>query len=477
MWGISYPGFYTSMGMIDAHPALKAASPQAPVADWFIGDDWHHNGAFMLPHDFNFYWPSSSARPAGPRCTEQSQVTSTTARPTATSSSCAWARWRTPTTRYFKATCRSGTRSWPTPTYDAFWKARNVRPHLQEHHAGRDDRGRLVRRRGPVRGAGDLPARSEPTNPRHHQHAGDGPVDPRRAGPRRRRLARARSASTPRRRRSTASTIELPFFEHFLKGQGAEDDAARGVRLRDRHQPVAHASTPGRRRRRRPTTLYLQAGGTLASTAPSSAAAASTSTSAIRPSRCRISSNDRHRHARRVHDRRPALRRHAARRAGLPDRAASTRTTWPGRSRSTLHVSTTGTDSDWVVKLIDVYPDDYPDPEPEPEPDVQMGGYQQLVRGERCAASSATASRSPSRSSPASRRRSRSPCPTSATRSGAATASWCRCRAPGSRWWTATRRRSWTFRRRSRRTSRRRPSGCIYGPVGGSGMTVRVLRG
>ena len=46
-----------------------------------------------------------------------------------------------------------------------------------------------------------------------------------------------------------------------------------------------------------------------------------------------------------------------------------------------LYVSTTGTDADWVVKLIDVYPDDYPDPDPNPA-GVQMGGYQQLVRGD-----------------------------------------------------------------------------------------------
>src|SRR5207302_4898559 len=50
LWGISYPGFYTAAGMIDAHLALKAASPQAPVTDWFIGDDFHHNGALFLPH-------------------------------------------------------------------------------------------------------------------------------------------------------------------------------------------------------------------------------------------------------------------------------------------------------------------------------------------------------------------------------------------------------------------------------------------
>ncbi len=48
LWGISYPGFYAGAGAIRTHPALKAVSPQAPVSDWFVGDDFHHNGALML---------------------------------------------------------------------------------------------------------------------------------------------------------------------------------------------------------------------------------------------------------------------------------------------------------------------------------------------------------------------------------------------------------------------------------------------
>jgi putative CocE/NonD family hydrolase len=52
--GISYPGFYAGVGAINTHPALKAASPQAPTADWFKGDDVHHNGAFYLQDNFNF---------------------------------------------------------------------------------------------------------------------------------------------------------------------------------------------------------------------------------------------------------------------------------------------------------------------------------------------------------------------------------------------------------------------------------------
>lgn len=55
VYGISYPGFYSTMAAISNHPALKAVSPQAPVTNWFIGDDWHHNGALFLLDAFSFY--------------------------------------------------------------------------------------------------------------------------------------------------------------------------------------------------------------------------------------------------------------------------------------------------------------------------------------------------------------------------------------------------------------------------------------
>ena len=53
--GTSYPGFYTSAGLINAHPALVAASPEAPIADLYMGDDSYHNGAFFLIANFSFY--------------------------------------------------------------------------------------------------------------------------------------------------------------------------------------------------------------------------------------------------------------------------------------------------------------------------------------------------------------------------------------------------------------------------------------
>jgi len=55
IWGISYPGFYAAMSLMESHPALKAVSPQAPISDWFIGDDMHHNGALTLSMSFDFF--------------------------------------------------------------------------------------------------------------------------------------------------------------------------------------------------------------------------------------------------------------------------------------------------------------------------------------------------------------------------------------------------------------------------------------
>ncbi|MBA4322768.1 MAG: hypothetical protein C0408_08125, partial [Odoribacter sp.] len=62
IFGISYPGFYSTMGIINAHPAVKAVSPQAPVTAWFIGDDFHHNGAFFLLDCFSFFYSNGQPR-------------------------------------------------------------------------------------------------------------------------------------------------------------------------------------------------------------------------------------------------------------------------------------------------------------------------------------------------------------------------------------------------------------------------------
>lgn len=62
-FGISYPGFYATMAALSGHPSLRAVSPQAPVTDWYQGDDFHHNGAFFLMDGFGFYSGFGKPRP------------------------------------------------------------------------------------------------------------------------------------------------------------------------------------------------------------------------------------------------------------------------------------------------------------------------------------------------------------------------------------------------------------------------------
>ncbi len=126
-WGISYPGFYTSAGAIDSHPALKAVSPQAPIADWFF-DDFHRNGAFVLPMGFNFFY--SFGRPRSGPTTEGNPS------------------FQFPTRDGYQFFLELGPLSnvdkyhfhdeigfWNDleshPNYDIFWQDRNLLPHLK----------------------------------------------------------------------------------------------------------------------------------------------------------------------------------------------------------------------------------------------------------------------------------------------------------------------------------------------------------
>ncbi|MFY8191190.1 MAG: CocE/NonD family hydrolase, partial [Bacteroidia bacterium] len=78
VFGISYPGFYATMAALSNHPAVKAVSPQAPVTDWFMGDDFHHNGAFMLQDAFSFYSGFGLPRPKPTTVGARSKIKYTT---------------------------------------------------------------------------------------------------------------------------------------------------------------------------------------------------------------------------------------------------------------------------------------------------------------------------------------------------------------------------------------------------------------
>jgi len=130
MWGVSYPGFYTSAGAIDSHPALAAISPQAPVSNWWKGDDMHRNGAFNLQLTFGFF--SRFGRP----------------RPEPTDHEDTWQPFPYGTPDAYQYFLELGPLSeiddelfgaeiafWKEvaahPDYDEFWKARDILPHLR----------------------------------------------------------------------------------------------------------------------------------------------------------------------------------------------------------------------------------------------------------------------------------------------------------------------------------------------------------
>ena len=129
LWGVSYGGFYAAAALPRAHPALKAVSPQAPIADLFLGDDSYHNGAFMLAANFNFY-TSFFPRRGGPSAKDdRSPFTYGTQDGYAFYLGLGGLREgsaaRLPGNTYWEDNLAH-------PTYDAFWQARAIAPHLRD---------------------------------------------------------------------------------------------------------------------------------------------------------------------------------------------------------------------------------------------------------------------------------------------------------------------------------------------------------
>ncbi|MDR0311605.1 MAG: CocE/NonD family hydrolase [Acidobacteriota bacterium] len=128
MWGISYPGFYAAAGMIDAHPALKAVSPQAPIADWFIGDDFHHNGAFFLSHAFSFLSSFGRQRQGPTTRTEPSFVFPTQ---DGYEFYLSMGPLSEANRKYLKNEISFWNDIMKHDAYDDFWQSRNILPHLK----------------------------------------------------------------------------------------------------------------------------------------------------------------------------------------------------------------------------------------------------------------------------------------------------------------------------------------------------------
>jgi putative CocE/NonD family hydrolase len=387
MWGISYPGFYTAASMIDTHPALKAASPQAPMVDLFMGDDAYHGGAFMLSANFDFY--SSFVPQKNPELPPKNE-----------------AEFDYHTTDSYDFYLKAGpignlrtylpgnTSLWDDQlkhdVYDDYWKVRNLAPRFKNIHCAvltvggwfdaEDLQGPLSEFRA-----------VEKNNPSIFNALVMGPwVHGGWAGLDGERLGHAEFFSDTG--DYYRKNILFPFFEHYLKD--SDDPKLPKAYVFETGTNVWRRYSAWPPEQARAKTLYFHANGELSFDAPGAEPAAFDEYVSD-PAKPLPYVNY------------PAL--DVPQEYMVSDqRFADSRTdvlvyqtpvlqedvTVAGPVSPRLFVSTSGTDSDFDVKLIDVYPADYPEAKDAGDgkerkgrtdveaPGFTMGGYQQLVRGE-----------------------------------------------------------------------------------------------
>jgi putative CocE/NonD family hydrolase len=374
MSGISYPGFYTDAGMIDAHPALKAASPQAPVTDWFVGDDWHHNGALFLPHVFNFM--ASFGRPR-PEPIKKFNFHFEHGTPDGYQFFLNMGSLANADAKYFKGEVAFWNEVMKHGTYDDFWKARNLRPHLKNIRpavmtvGGWFDAENLF---GALETFKKIEANSPDTSNTLVMgpwlHGGWSRDDGDSLG-----YVKFNDKTSAYYREK----IELPFFEHHLKGKAGFQPTKAWVFETGANQWHTSESWPPKGFESK--SFYLRAGGKLEMD-PGNDSADSFDEYVSDPAKPVPFIDKTTIHM--APEYMVGDQRFAGRRADVlvfQTGELEKDLTIAGPIQVDLHVSTTGTDSDWIVKVIDVYPDDYPDPDPNPT-GVHMGGFQQLVRGD-----------------------------------------------------------------------------------------------
>ena len=376
LYGTSYRGFYVAAGMIDAHPAIKAASPQAPIVDWFLGDDWHHNGALFLAHAFNYMPMIGKPRPQLTKEPLFNKFDYGT--PDAYDFFLRLGPLANIETKHFHGQVPFWNELLQHPTYDDFWKARVLRPHLKNIQpavmtvGGWYDAENLF---GVLETHQQLEtASSNPHNflvmgPWIHGGWNGGQSDGAALGD----VSFGAETAVFYREK-----IELPFFEFHLKGKGPFKAPKAWIFETGSNHWHEHATWPPRNAQ--PYTLHFHANGRLAAESPVAENAFDEYTSD--PSKP-VPYFDRIGSGMQV-EFMCADQRFASRRPDVlvyETDVLQQDVTLAGPLVADLHVSTTGTDADWIVKLIDVYPSDHPDPIPNPT-GVRMGGYQQLVRGE-----------------------------------------------------------------------------------------------
>jgi putative CocE/NonD family hydrolase len=379
LWGISYRGFLAAAGTINAHPAVRAASPGAPIMDWFVGDDWHHNGALFLAHAF-FYMPLQGKLRPAPFKKQPSPIYEFETQD-AYDFYLRLGPLANVDARHFKGTVPFWNEVTRHGTYDDFWKARNLRPHLQDIKpavlitGGWFDAENLF---GALEAHRCLASASPDTT--HYLVMGPWLHGGWNAG----QGDGASLGDVPFHSKTTEfyrEKVELPFFEHYLKGTGTFQPPKALVFETGTNRWRGYPAWPPRDTK--PLAFYFHPRGRLAAAPPGDTEPGSEFDEYISDPAKPVPYTEKI-GIRMLPEYMTGDQRFAARRPDVlvyETEVLEKDVTLAGPLTAELFVSTTGTDSDWIVKLIDVYPDDYPDPKPNPT-GVRLGGYQQLVRGE-----------------------------------------------------------------------------------------------
>lgn len=379
-FGISYPGFYATMAGLSEHPALKAVSPQAPVTDWFMGDDFHHNGAFMLMDAFSFY--SGFGKP----------------RPKPTTQGTQGFRFpgqdnydfylKTGTLQNFSKLMGDSIAFWKDlyahPNLDSWWKARDARNFVTHYKPATLVVGGLFDAED-VFGAWNLYNAIEQKS-RNDVRIVMGPWFHGQWGGRGDGSALGNIQFNSKTSEWYQNNIEVPFFNYHLKGKGDLRKISEATIFfsgeNKWHQldqwPPANAQTQN---------FYLQTNGGLGWSKPSLSNSFTQYTSD--PNKPVPYTEDVH--VSRTREYMTDDQRFAARRPDVivfqTDTLAGD-VTVAGPLYANLFASISTTDADFVVKIIDVFPDRFRYPNDVSQPNrssggsYPMGGYQMLVRGE-----------------------------------------------------------------------------------------------
>jgi uncharacterized protein len=381
VYGISYPGFYATNALIKGHPSVKAVSPQAPVTDWFIGDDFHHNGALMLMDAFSFYVNFGRPRPK-PITKMDSYVD------TKVVDNYDFYLKMGALPNYKKQWMGDSIQFWNDlmthPNMDDFWKKRNIRLHLKNQTAASLVVGGLFDAEDCFGAWRTYEAIEKQNDPSVSSRIVMGPWFHGGWGGRSTGESLGNVNFNSKTSEYFQKDIEAKFFNFYLKDEGKIDDLAEAnIFETGSNKWTTYNVWPPKEAEIK--NLYLHQNGNLKFAPPSISSISRTDGLNFEE----WTSDPAHPvpytedvHSNRTREYMTDDQRFAARRPDVLTFQTDVLTedlTVTGTLNANLFFSTTGTDADVVVKVIDVFPEDAPQWEGSKVP---QGGYQMLVRGE-----------------------------------------------------------------------------------------------